>query len=506
MNWLIGLLLAGIFHIVLNDAHANNVQITNLVLTGQDTVNDTYQVQFDLTWENSWRTSNFESNWDAVWVFVKYRLAPASDWHHCILDTNGVVTATGSAVSIPLEFDGGGNPIGRGAFVYRDSDGVGNVSFTGLALRWHYAANGIDDFDVVDISMFAIEMVHIPENAFYLGDGSVNNLAGQFDHEFSGNPYFVDSEGSLMVGGNAPSGQLTSNNGTGMLILDDFAVDLTTYVVPNEYPKGFAAFYLMKYEMSQGQYTDFLNHLTQQQASNRFPDQYGNEGFTIDSVSTLQENTYSVTAPDRPCGWLNWDDASAYADWAALRPLTEFEYEKAARGPLSPASHEFAWGTPFIHTSGYAIINDSSATEMITNPGPGTGNANLILTSGGTPYRCGIFAASALSPTRDETGSSYYGVMEMSGNLMEIYVSVGTSAGRQFNGATGDGELDAAGDDNAGWPGEVAGTAPEGWRGGSYINFEDRLETSNRASAAVGNAGLQPRFGNVTVRLGRSSQ
>ncbi|MDX1478010.1 MAG: SUMF1/EgtB/PvdO family nonheme iron enzyme [Saprospiraceae bacterium] len=509
MKLLTAILLAGIFNCAWNDTHANNVQIANLVLTGQDTVNNTYQIQFDLTWENSWRTSTFESNWDAVWVFAKYRLAPAGDWHHCMLDTSGTVAASGSTVSLPEDMDVVTSlPIWLGAFVYRESDGIGDVSYTGLELRWNYGANGIDDFDVVDISMFAIEMVYIPEGPFYLGDGSVSNIEGQFDHEFSGNPYFVASEAAFDVGGNAPANQLTTNNGTGMSIPDDFAVDLMTYVVPAEYPKGYAAFYIMKYEMSQGQYTDFLNHLTQQQASNRYADEYGNARYTIDSISTLQENTYAVTAPDWPCGWLNWDDASAYADWAALRPLTELEYEKAARGPLSPATHEFAWGTPFIHTSGYATINDSSATEVITNPGSGTGNANFFPTGGGVLYRCGIFAASALSPVRDETGSSYYGVMEMSGNLMEIYVTIGSAAGRQFVGVSGDGELDMAGDDDAGWPGEDGtGATPVAWRGGSYNdNIPRRLETSNRLNGAAGNAGVLARGANVSVRLGRASQ
>ena len=30
--------------------------------------------------------------------------------------------------------------------------------------------------------------------------------------------------------------------------------------------------------------------------------------------------------------YISWPDLLAYADWAALRPITELEYEKAARG------------------------------------------------------------------------------------------------------------------------------------------------------------------------------
>ena len=47
---------------------------------------------------------------------------------------------------------------------------------------------------------------------------------------------------------------------------------------------------------------------------------------------------------DRPCNYLSWDDAMAYADWAALRPMTELEFTKACRGDKEPAFHERPWG------------------------------------------------------------------------------------------------------------------------------------------------------------------
>lgn len=41
---------------------------------------------------------------------------------------------------------------------------------------------------------------------------------------------------------------------------------------------------------------------------------------------------------------LSWMDGAVLADWAALRPFTELEFEKAARGPVVPVADEFAWG------------------------------------------------------------------------------------------------------------------------------------------------------------------
>jgi hypothetical protein len=67
------------------------------------------------------------------------------------------------------------------------------------------------------------------------------------------------------------------------------------------------------------------------------------------------------------------------------------------------------------------------------------------------PLRAGIFATATSS--RAASGASYWGIMEMSGNLAEGVVGVGTSSGRTFTGLHGDGTLSAAGEANvANWP------------------------------------------------------
>tara|TARA_R110000737_G_scaffold271306_2_gene278375 strand:- start:139 stop:354 length:216 start_codon:yes stop_codon:yes gene_type:complete len=50
---------------------ANNIEISNISLTGQNTVDNHTLVQFDLTWENSWRINSGPSNYDGAWVFIK---------------------------------------------------------------------------------------------------------------------------------------------------------------------------------------------------------------------------------------------------------------------------------------------------------------------------------------------------------------------------------------------------------------------------------------------------
>ena len=93
----------------------------------------------------------------------------------------------------------------------------------------------------------------------------------------------------------------------------------------------------------------------------------------------------------------------------------------------------------------------------------------------------GIFATGVSD--RIESGATYYGIMEMSGNLMERVVTVGNNTGRAFTGIQGDGELDNTGNANAtAWPGTNAiGT---GFRGGGYNSVNLYLRTSDRSHAA----------------------
>jgi hypothetical protein len=39
-------------------AFANNIQVSNVTVTGKNTTSDFVLVQFDLTWENSWRITS----------------------------------------------------------------------------------------------------------------------------------------------------------------------------------------------------------------------------------------------------------------------------------------------------------------------------------------------------------------------------------------------------------------------------------------------------------------
>ena len=231
---------------------ANKIAISNPGLTAQVTVDKYVMVRFNLSWDNSWRASSGPSNWDAAWVFVKYRVS-GGDWQHATLHSSGHSGGTGTSATVTPAADG------TGAFIYRSGDGSGAFAITGAQLRWDYGVNGVADNAVVDIRVFAIEMVYVPQGAFALGSGGTETGAFYL-YPTTTNTYLVSSEAEITVGTGA--GNLYYPNASG------YSGDQTG-PVPAAFPKGYNAFYCMKYEISQQQYVDFLNSLTQTQATAR---------------------------------------------------------------------------------------------------------------------------------------------------------------------------------------------------------------------------------------------
>ena len=436
---------------------ANHVVVGTVSLIDQNTTSNYTHIEFDISWENSWRTSSGPSNWDAAWIFAKWKLHTGSTWSHCTLSSTDVDHTAPSGSTIDAASDG------IGIFIYRNANGTGNVSWDDVKLQWNYGTDGVADDATVDVKVFAIEMVYVPQDSFYVGDGSStyrfhdgdnNNQSFQVT---SSQIEFGTSDGKLWATGewDSPSGSLQT-----------------------DFPTGYDAFYCMKYEISQQQYVDFLNTLTSTQASNRYPDQNGNLRHAI----TVSGGTYSTTNPYVACNYLNWADGTAYADWAGLRPMTELEFEKACRGDQSAVANEYAWGTADIASSAYTLSSSGNSDEGIaTSYSTTEGNANYNTTKGeiNGPLRVGIFAANSSNSGRETAGASYYGIMELSGNLLERPVTVGNLTGRNFTGGHGDGALTSGGDANVtNWPGTDAVGA--GLRGGGWNFAAVYLRTSYR--------------------------
>jgi formylglycine-generating enzyme required for sulfatase activity len=167
--------------------------------------------------------------------------------------------------------------------------------------------------------------------------------------------------------------------------------------------------------------------------------------------------------------------------------MTELEFEKACRGPLAAVSGEYAWGTATVAGSAYTLNDVGTASEGIaTSYSTMVGNAMYTTTnvSGNEgPLRVGIFAANGMNSGRVSSGASYWGIMELSGNMWERPITIGNAEGRAFTGTHGDGVLTSDGDGDAPtWPGTEAvgaGTAGGGWQNdASSMRVSDRYYNS----------------------------
>jgi formylglycine-generating enzyme required for sulfatase activity len=437
-------------------------------------------------------------NWDAVWLFVKYRKNGGA-WEHASLENSGHVVPAGMTVSTGLAntaYGAGGfniylNP-GVGVFVYRSSEGTGNLSLSSVRLNWNWAANGVVNGDTIDVRVFGVEMVYVPQGAFYAGDNATS-FASFKQGSSDTDPWYVSSEAALSVTNSAGNG--TGAGQTGAVyyyVTDSQASDDatgTTFTVPATYPKGYGGFYIMRGEISQGQWVAFFNSLNATQKATRDITSATNNGKNTDGLSFRNNVSWSSGNATLPGGgtnyssvamsFLSWGDLTAYLDWAGLRPMSELEYEKAARGPTGAVSGEYAWGSTSI-TGATSITNGGTASER------GQAGSNIIYNNSGDvqgPTRVGSFGSGGVT-SRVATGASFYGAFDLSGNLWERSVTMGNSTGRSFQGTShGDGNLDTNGDANqSSWP-SISGTGA-GFRGGNWYHDASLARLSDRAFAA----------------------
>ncbi len=495
---------------------ANNISISNQALVGQDSSATTIKVQFDISWSNSWRDS---TNYDAAWVFFKYSTDSGSTWNHATLKTSGTnptnfSAGSGTKIDIVVPTDK------KGCFIQRSSLGSGALSTTSVQVVWDYGQDGVSDSAAsnssAQVKVIAIEMVYVSQGGFYLGDTTAGtNGEFQWESSVAGT---VENEADLLsfeaAVGTANAWYYTSDTGG-----TDDAASGAIFTVSSSFPKGYAAFYCMKYEITEGQWVDFFNTLTTAQKTNRdITDATGKNSDAVVNRNTIAWTTGDATTSktDRACSYLSWMDIAAYADWAGLRPMSELEFEKAGRGPLYPVAGEYAWGSTSI-TAAVTISGTEAGTETITtaNANAAYNNTTFLGTGdGGTgPLRAGIFATSSTT-TRVTSGASYYGIMELSGNVWERAVSIGTTTGRGFSGTHGDGILTATSSyegnaTNLDWPGVdttsaargITGAAGSGLRGGGWATTTaGRLAVSNRWKAGTTDTTRGTDYGGRCVR------
>jgi formylglycine-generating enzyme required for sulfatase activity len=465
---------------------ANDILVSTASLTGQNTsagannaANYT-MVRFNLSWSNSWRVGTGPSNWDAAWIFVKYRIEGGTgctpgNWQHATLSNvpgdHSITTDNGTPGMFSPAADN------KGVFIHRSGNGTGAINWQQVMLRWNYGADGVLDACNVSVKVFAVEMVYVPQAAYYAGDGASNN--GQFRAGVTASPFQVTSEAAITLGGGAV-GSMGNSNRTGESVPQDDWDNTTSVTLPAAFPKGFAAFYSMKYEISQEQYVEFLNTLTVAQQLARHPATVAGRFWSNNTTVSNRNGVKCVLLPagstpgtyacdlnangvvnesgdgqNIAIGGIHAMDLMAYLDWAGLRLMTELELEKAGRGTLPSVLNEYAWGSANIYATTYAALsNAGTGSELPNSPSATLGNALYQNTAAGIggPMRVGAFATATSS--RVTAGASYYGIMDLTGNVWEVVVGVGFVAGRSYTGVHGNGSLSTAGfADVDFWPG-----------------------------------------------------
>ena len=512
----VSLLIAGGCSTFGGDDATSDVSIDNAVVEMPLTDGQQAHIVFDIAWGNSFRD---QLNYDAVWVFAKYR-EPDGGWHHATMVAEPSAHAIGANNEVLASLVPAAD--GRGVFLYRGDDGFGSIDWDRVSLAWDFEADGLHRTASVEIAVLGIEMVYVPEGPFMLGDGMTveGRFAAQFERGRSGRPYEVLSEEALVLGGSAEDSlgnhARRVSSATPQQFWDDFGAS-TEQRLPAEFPKGFAAYYVMKHEITQGEYARFLDLLDGSQRGTRNPaiDVPPNESHRY---AISRSAPFRVAPHNRAANFLSWMDVAAFADWSGLRPMTELEFEKAGRGDRPPDMGEFAWGPETPPAGKYSLQDEGTPAELITNQHEGAnvafdGTIGLASSIAG-PLRTGAFVP--LARSRVEFGGSYYRVTELSGNVAEMVVSVGRSSGRRFAGGHGDGELstagNAGGDDVALWPGarrvargsfEVLNADGSGLRGGDWTSDSRRLELSDREDVNKPPDRRDMRWGGRLVRAAR---
>jgi hypothetical protein len=191
---------------------------------------------------------------------------------------------------------------------------------------------------------------------------------------------------------------------------------------------------------------------------------------------------------------MSWEDLAAYLDWAALRPITELEFEKVCRGPAPSVPYQYPWGNnSTLNLSGNktgtaecATVDNAPLAEGVCNWGRNVEYGTL---------RVGFLGRDNSTGGRTILGAGYYGNLEMAGNAYEQVVST-LADGLNFTNQHGDGTLDANGfaAGTTTWP--SPGGFGRGYHGGAWFENADPLRVSERSRLTIASS----RYTNVGGR------
>lgn len=286
------------------------------------------------------RTTPTISASQPIWIFVKYSSDAGATW----MDTDDL--------SLSNDWSAGGQT--GASTVNQNLLGDMDLVTTGgsklITWKWGDTGTGLSSTDLVRVRVYAVEMCQ------------------------------VDANSAFEMGGDGGNGALTSGTA------------------------NVAAFYIMKYPVTNRMYVDFLNELANSHDNGADADHdYWNTTQSdatrggVDITGSVPTATWSITTgrDDWPVIGVNWLNAYDMSRWMGLVPPTEEQWELACRSVGGAGGNTYSWGD---------------------TPVPSTNLCNMTGTfTPGAPSDVNYFET-----TWEDSGlTNPYGALEMTGNVWE---------------------------------------------------------------------------------------
>lgn len=402
---------------------ANHLAISGVTLSGA-TSTGTVNINFTIA-ENNVATGVSPGGGaynTADWVFVKFSTMSGADgsWNHATL-TGG---SAGADATLTAASDN------KGVFLNHTASSA--YWTASPAVNWNFGADNVI-LAKVRVKVFAVSMVRVPLGSFIYNAGGAGG--SNFNNYGGGSPVSVANASQLPAG------------------------------APALWPNGFNSFYIGRYEITQGQYADFLNTVWSSTAAVLY------EATSANGHAMTDSGTYpgKYEAIDRSAAknYLSISDAWSYMSWAGLRPPTEMEFEKAGRD-INGDTRNYPWGNTAPNLETYTPPNEGgTCVRKYMNYNDTAGCSKVLDVGrymGGDVYR-----------TAPETGASPWGIADLAGNVSEFVLNC-AYANVPLN---GNGTVYWP----AGWP--VPGESGYGLRGGSWQDDESVAGVSSRALAGM---------------------
>lgn len=409
-----------------SDSPVNNVGVRDVAVSSPTGLSAAITFQLYANDVSSQATPGGGGFNTAQWLFVKFSTQAGADgsWRHATISTGTTASWWNSALTVPSDR--------RGAFV----DNSTSQSFwnSTVTLRWNYAEDGVAGPADAQVKVFAVTMINVHGGPFVYNAGGIGGS--------SYNNYGGGVEIQVNAAGNTPSGAALG------------------------WPNGYNSFYLMRYELTQGQYADFLNTVHSSTASARYEPTADNGHNITYAAGNPYGSRYAAADRFSVKNYLSVSDLWSWLSWAALRPLTEMEFEKAARDK-APDNRVYPWGNTEPGTETYTPVHEGGAhTRHYMN----------FYNPSGKVLQAGRYLSGDLPREMEQMGIAPRVIADLGGNAAEQVINCSHSPAPSNGGGTEAWP--------ASWP--APDSSAKGTRGGGFVNSSVGGKVSERGSVSSG--------------------